>query len=569
MAGTKRLIKGLPVRTKLFVGLFLFISFLAAISIFIITYTTQGIWEMAIGLLLANLILGVITTLALSRLILTPVSRLAEGIYKMHKGDLSATHTIDTGFIKCWEKLNCNSKECPAYGKENQRCWVIAGTYCLGQIQGVYAQKMGDCRKCIVYKYNCGDELSQLDDAFKISVRNLFATIADLEKAKKDAEAYSNELELSHKTVKELHKYTNNILNSLSTGIIALDEDRKIKFFNNSAKNILGIDLKNIIGKSFEDVIYKHPDCINFFEFVKNKTTEFEKKGRILDNIEKGFILNGQEVILSLKLMPLYGVKYAKSVPLIIVFDNITEQKRLYLEYEQSKKMAELGIVAAKISHEVRNPLHVIEGGLHYLTKEYINDKKIAEIIELLRDQVIRLDKVTADLLEVAKPIKGKIEKTNLKDIVLKTLKFMKGSLIDADINLQVELDEGLPDIWAYPTELERALVNIIRNSIDASQPGGRIKVGTSLINLKEKALVEVIVTDNGKGIHDKASIFKPFYTTKPNGTGLGMSIVQKIVNQHKGDIVVEDNPEGAGTIVSIRLPLEGTLDHAEYNINN
>lgn len=569
MAGTKRLIKGLPVRTKLFVGLFLFISFLAAISIFIITYTTQGIWEMAIGLLLANLILGVITTLALSRLILTPVSRLAEGIYKMHKGDLSATHTIDTGFIKCWEKLNCNSKECPVYGKENQRCWVIAGTYCLGQIQGVYAQKMGDCRKCIVYKYNCGDELSQLDDAFKISVRNLFATIADLEKAKKDAEAYSNELELSHKTVKELHKYTNNILNSLSTGIIALDEDRKIKFFNNSAKNILGIDLKNIIGKSFEDVIYKHPDCINFFEFVKNKTTEFEKKGRILDNIEKGFILNGQEVILSLKLMPLYGVKYAKSVPLIIVFDNITEQKRLYLEYEQSKKMAELGIVAAKISHEVRNPLHVIEGGLHYLTKEYINDKKIAEIIELLRDQVIRLDKVTADLLEVAKPIKGKIEKTNLKDIVLKTLKFMKGSLIDADINLQVELDEGLPDIWAYPTELERALVNIIRNSIDASQPGGRIKVGTSLINLKEKALVEVIVTDNGKGIHDKASIFKPFYTTKPNGTGLGMSIVQKIVNQHKGDIVVEDNPEGAGTIVSIRLPLEGTLDHAEYNINN
>ncbi|MBI5182216.1 MAG: hypothetical protein HZA06_04840, partial [Nitrospirae bacterium] len=243
MVGFKRLIKSLPVRTKLLVGLFLFISFLAAISIFIITYTRLGIWEITIGLLLTNLILGIITTLTLSRLILTPVLRLAEGIYKMHKGDLSATHTIDTGFIKCWEKLNCNSKECPVYGKENQRCWVIAGTYCLGQIQGIYAQKIGDCRKCIVYKYNCGDELSQLDDAFKISVRNLFATIADLEKSKKDAEAYSNELELSHKTVKELHKYTNNILNSLSTGIIALDEDRKIKFFNNSAKNILGIDL--------------------------------------------------------------------------------------------------------------------------------------------------------------------------------------------------------------------------------------------------------------------------------------------------------------------------------------
>ncbi|MBI3353422.1 MAG: hypothetical protein HY034_00815 [Nitrospirae bacterium] len=231
--------------------------------------------------------------------------------------------------------------------------------------------------------------------------------------------------------------------------------------------------------------------------------------------------------------------------------------------------MAELGIVAAKIAHEVRNPLHVIEGGLHYLSKEYGGDEKITEITELLKDQVVRLDKVTGDLLEVARPIKGKIEKTNLKNLVLKTLKFMKEGFMEANIDLQVNLDEGLPDVWAYPTELERALVNIVRNSIDASPPGSRIKVITGLASSRDRAWVEIIVVDNGKGIQDKASIFKPFYTTKPNGTGLGMSIVQKIVNQHKGEIRVEDNPEGAGTLVSIRLPLEGTPDYAEHNIDH
>lgn len=569
MFGVRRFIKSLPVRTKLLGGLFVFISFLSVISIFLITYTQQGIWAIVTEVLLTNLILGIITALILSRLILTPISRLSEGIYKIHKGGLPAASAIDTGFIRCWEKLDCNSKECPVYGKDDLRCWTIAGTYCLGQIQGVYAQKIGDCRMCAVYKLNCGDEIAQLDDAFKITVRNLFASISDLEKAKKDAEAYSYELELSHKVVNELHKYTNNILNSLSTGIIALDEDKKIKFFNNSARNILGIDLKNVIGISFADVVHKHPDCVSFFEFVNNKIKEFEKKGRLLDNIEKGFILNGHEIIIGLKIMPLYGVKYAKSVPLIIVFDNISEQKRLYKEYAQSKKMAELGIVAAKIAHEVRNPLHVIEGGLHYLTKEYIDDEKISEVTELLRDQVVRLDKVTADLLEVARPIKGTIEKANLKNLVLKTLKFMKEGFIEANIDLQVSLDEGLPEVWVYPTELERALVNIVRNSIDASPPGSRIKVITCLVNARDKAWVDIIVVDNGKGIQDKASIFKPFYTTKPNGTGLGMSIVQKIVNQHKGEIRVEDNPEGAGTLVSIRLPLEGTPDYAEHNIDH
>ncbi|MEK6681961.1 MAG: ATP-binding protein [Nitrospirota bacterium] len=569
MFGVKRFIKSLSIRTKLLAGLFVFISPLAGISIFLITYTQQGIWEIVTEILLINLILGAATALILSRLILTPISRLSEGIYKIHKGGLPSTATIDRGFIRCWEKLDCNSKECPVYGKEDLRCWTIAGTYCLGQIQGVYAQKIGDCRKCTVYKYNSGDEIAQLDDAFKITVRNLFASISDLEKAKKDAEAYSYELELSHKVVNELHKYTNNILNSLSTGIIALDEEKKIKFFNNNAKNILGIDLKNVIGKTFVDVVHTHPDCVSFFEFVNKKMKDFEKKGRLLDNIEKGFILNGHEIIIGLKIMPLYGVKYAKSVPLIIVFDNISEQKRLYKEYAQSKKMAELGIVAAKIAHEVRNPLHVIEGGLHYLSKEYAGDEKITEIIELLKDQVIRLDKVTGDLLEVARPIKGKIEKTNLKNLVLKTLRFMKEGFMEANIDLQVNLDEGLPEVWAYPTELERALVNIVRNSIDASPPGSRIKVITGLASSRDRAWVEIIVVDNGKGIQDKASIFKPFYTTKPNGTGLGMSIVQKIVNQHKGEIRVEDNPEGAGTLVSIRLPLEGTPDYAEHNIDH
>ncbi len=569
MWNIKRIVKSLSIRTKILIGLFVFIFLSSISSIFIVTYTQQEAWKIVLEISLINLLLGILGIAILSRLILHPISNISEGIYKIHKGDFSSMNTIDTGFARCWDVLKCSSKECAVYGKDNLRCWTIAGTYCLGQIQGIYAQKIGDCRKCVIYKYNCGDELEQLDDAFKLTVRDLVATISDLEKAKKEAVEYSKKLELSNEEVKHLHKYTNNILNSLSTGIIAIDENRKIKFFNNSARRILGIELKDIIGKRFDDARYMYTDCGNFFEFVNNKLTEFEKESRLLDNIEKGFILKGIEVIMNLNIMPLYGVKYAKDVPLILVFDNISEQKMLYQELEQSKKMAELGIVAAKVAHEVRNPLHVIEGGLHYLTKEYHNDEKIAEITELLRDQVVRLDKVTGDLLEVARPIKGNIEKTNINHLVLKTLKFMDRSFIESDIDLKINLDEGIPDIWVYPTELERALVNIVKNSIEASNYGSRIMVSTNLIKLNEMAWIEIAVSDNGKGIQDKASIFKPFYTTKTNGTGLGLSIVQKVVNHHKGEIKIDDNPEGAGTLISIRLPLENTPDYAQYHINN
>ncbi|MEK6655802.1 MAG: ATP-binding protein [Nitrospirota bacterium] len=569
MWNIKRIIKSFPIRTKILIGLFVFLFFSSISSLFILAYTQQAAWRIVLEVSLINLLLGILGIAALSKLILHPITRIAEAVYKTHKGDFSSLNTVDINFARCWEVLKCNSKECAVYEKDNLRCWTIAGTYCLGKVQGVYAQKIVDCRKCAIYKYNCGDELFQLDDAFRLTVRNLTATISDLEKAKKEAVAYSKKLELSNDEINHLHKYTNNILNSLSTGIIALDENKKIKFFNNSAKRILGIELKNIIGKRLDDAKYKYIDCSSFFEFVNNQLKEFEKDGRLLHNIEKGFILNSKEVIININIMPLYGVRYDKDVPLIVVFDNITEQKRLYQEFIQSKKMAELGIVAAKVAHEVRNPLHVIEGGLHYLTKEYHNDEKIAEITELLRDQVVRLDKVTGDLLEVSRPIKGNIEMTNINHLVLKTLKFMDRSFLDADIDLKIELDEGIPDVPVYPTELERALVNIVKNSIEASDYGSRIKVSTSLIKANEQAWVEIIVADNGKGIQDKASIFKPFYTTKPNGTGLGLSIVQKVVNHHKGEIKVDDNPEGAGTLIAMRLPLEGTPDYAQFNLNN
>lgn len=569
MWNIKRIIKALPIRTKILNGLFVFIFISASSSLFIVTYTQQEAWKIVLEISLINLLLGLLGIAALSRLILHPISNIAEAVYKTHKGDFSSLNTVDTNFARCWEALKCNSKECAVYGKDNLRCWTIAGTYCLGKIQGVYAQKIEDCRNCDIYKYNCGDELYQLDDAFKLTVRNLTATISDLEKAKKEAVEYSKQLELSNEEINHLHKYTNNILNSLSTGIIALDEGKKIKFFNNSAKRILGIELKNIIGKRLDNAKYKYIDCSSFFEFVNNQLKEFEKDGRLLNNIEKGFILNSKEVIININIMPLYGVRYDKDVPLIVVFDNVTEQKMLYQELEQSKKMAELGIVAAKVAHEVRNPLHVIEGGLHYLTKEYHNDEKIAEITELLRDQVVRLDKVTGDLLEVSRPIKGSIEKANINHLILKTLKFMDRSLLESDIDLKISLDEGIPNIWIFPTELERALVNIVRNSIEASNYGGRIKVSTSLMKANEQAWVEIIVADNGKGIQDKASLFKPFYTTKPNGTGLGLSIVQKVISHHKGEIRVDDNPEGTGTLISIRLPLEGTPDYAQFNLNN
>ncbi len=233
------MIKSLPIRTKTLIGLFAFLFFSSISSLFIATYTQQEAWKVVLEVSLINLLLGILGIAALSRLILHPISRIAEGIYRIHKGDLSSMNSADPGFARCWEVLKCNSKESAVYSKDNLRCWTIAGTYCLGKVQGVYAQKIGDCRRCIIYKYNCGDELYQLDDAFKLTVRDLTATISDLEKAKKEALEYSRQLELSNDEINHLHKYTNNILNSLSAGIIALDESKKIKFFKWTTKSAL------------------------------------------------------------------------------------------------------------------------------------------------------------------------------------------------------------------------------------------------------------------------------------------------------------------------------------------
>ena len=204
------------------------------------------------------------------------------------------------------------------------------------------------------------------------------------------------------------------------------------------------------------------------------------------------------------------------------------------------------------IAHEIKNPLTGISAGVQYLAKRMQPGVREEETVEFILSEINRLNRIVDDLYKAAKPPQLALQQVDLRDVIGRSLICMSEAVTRTRLTVSQDLQEDLPELEADPDRLQQVLINIIKNAIEASPEGGALRIAAYLKN----GTVGIRVTDQGKGIgpEDRERIFEPFYSTKDRGSGLGLCISQRIIDEHGGTIRVEA-PEDGGTSFVIELP--------------
>lgn len=509
--------------------------------------------------------------------------------------DVSLTQNVSIRYNnahlkKCYELKQCQQVSCPCYGKEPQRCWQIAGTFCGGEIQGPFAQKYGNCRDCDVFPSDSEDPADVIGEHFNNMMHML---------------------QMTHNDLKESEERFRAISETSSDAIISTDDKGTVTFWNNAATEVFGYSGDEIVGKSVEYIIPNrfrkaHQDGL---KRVLTTGISHVVGSRPVEVI--GFCKDGSEFPLELSLAIwkrggktfftgiIRDITGRKEIEVALrqdkeVLEKLTDElqrtneelKNTQAQMLQREKMASVGQLAAGVAHEINNPMGFITSNLGSLQKYFakytgfisVQEEALKALggdaaVEKAREK-LKLDFIiddTEDLL--AESLDGAKRVTeivqNLKsfsriDAAERSLASMNECL---DTTLKIVWNElkykaeikkeygELSETFCNPQEINQVFMNLLVNAAQAIEKQGVITLRT----WEEDGSVKVSVSDTGSGIpEDKLQrIFDPFYTTKEvgKGTGLGLSICYDIVKKHEGKISVVSEPD-TGTTFTVSLPV-------------
>jgi signal transduction histidine kinase len=221
----------------------------------------------------------------------------------------------------------------------------------------------------------------------------------------------------------------------------------------------------------------------------------------------------------------------------------------------RGEKLRLLSRFMSSVAHEIKNPLTGISAGVQYLAKKVQPGLAEDETVEFILTEINRLNRIVDDLYKIARPPELVIMPINLNEVVARSLLCLSELIMKKRLAVAQDFQDGIPEFDADPDRLQQILINIIKNAIEATPDKGDLSIET----WKDESRAFVRITDSGPGIPDEAMehLFEPFYSTKERGTGLGLCISQRIIDEHRGRISVE-KPESGGTSFVIELPLRG-----------
>jgi len=472
-------------------------------------------------------------TLFLSKYITRPLCTLTELADEISRGG--------PGFefgrkVKCWEFLNCDKTNCPAYGDLETLCWYQDGTLCQGQPSGSFPEKLEECRKCKMYRTHVGDEMVQLADSFKHMLDKLKASEEELRRSEE--------------------KYRL-LFDSDPNPIFILDrETLKILDANARAEDHYGYSKDELLKMSFVDLGYKEDAqeiASRFKDVAEHRSIVFSKKqhrrkdGRL-------FYAN----------IHVCGCRYMERNPLIATTADVTETVEKEAQLIQASKLATLGEMAAGIAHELNQPLNVMKIGSDFLremasTGKKMSDEELDTVTEEISSQVDRASGIIKHMRDFARIADTKAEKVDVNKPIRDVFKILGQQLKLREIKIELDLDENLPPIMADSNKLEQVFINLVTNARHAME--AKTSDSTRLLKLRsflDEGDVIVTVSDTGNGIPNDIidRIFDPFFTTKEvgKGTGLGLSISYGIVKDYGGTIRVKSEA-GKGTTFELRFP--------------
>ena len=258
---------------------------------------------------------------------------------------------------------------------------------------------------------------------------------------------------------------------------------------------------------------------------------------------------------MSLSAAPLKDDK-GRELGAVLIIRNLREIEELKEKVRRSERLAAVGRLAAGMAHEIRNPLSYIRGFAQFFLNRFREQKTEQEYASIMIREVDRLNRVITELLDFARPREPRREVCSLENIIDYTLKILSPELAGKKVRVEQNYEKGLPPVAADHEQLSQAFLNLLLNALDAVEEDGEIIIG--LQRRPDRSALDITIADNGRGIPPEniGKVFEPFFSTKRKGTGLGLAIAYRIVENHGGEITV-NNRQGGGTIFSITLPLQ------------
>jgi two-component system sensor histidine kinase PilS (NtrC family) len=332
------------------------------------------------------------------------------------------------------------------------------------------------------------------------------------------------------------------IVRSLSSGLITLAPDGTILTANETAAEILLVELSALGGVRIDEVM---PGLSAMLE---------EAAGGELRRADLTVPAHGTKLVLGVTVSPLRDVR-DQVIGRVINFQDLTELKRLEQHARRAERLATVGHLAAGIAHEIRNPLASISGSIELLRQSPQASEDDRTLMAIVHREIQRLNVLIGDLLDYANPKPKQAVDLDLAVVVDEVLQVARGDQVFTDVDLASEVERPL-NIHADPAKLRQVLWNLLRNAAEAAATGGRhVRVTASA----QSGGARIVVEDDGPGItkDQLGRIFEPFFTTKPKGTGLGLAMSHAVVAEHGGRLDVESEV-GKGTKMVVSLPRPG-----------
>ena len=393
------------------------------------------------------------------------------------------------------------------------------------------------------------EQLQRSYDELQVRIKKL-----DLELEDKNKELEKNLVEKE-----EVKNYLNDILESLTNGVIVVDRLGRITTFNQTAGNLTGLKPQNCLGKTLKEVFP--------FDLFENLVSRLEKNRRETAYQDQDITTPDKKIIHArVSASPVWD-NHGGQIGTVLILQDRTDLRRLEEFAHRNQRLREMGEMAAGIAHEIRNPLGSIELFASLLKKDLEGDPEKAELVQHIRAGVQNMDRIISTLLLFAKSSQPSRQQCDINLLLAELLDGLDD--IRVPDNIKVVRDFGKEEMLANGDRelLRQVFPNLIRNAIQAMPDGGELRLQTekALIPVSgsesgkdagARKFITVTVTDTGGGIcaDDLSKIFNPFFTTKDKGTGLGLAISHNIIKAHQGTIEAVSE-EGKSTSFRVKIP--------------
>ena len=344
------------------------------------------------------------------------------------------------------------------------------------------------------------------------------------------------------------------ISQTIQEGVLVIDNEGTLLYANRAAEKMTGLDFSRTKGRSVLRLL-RDWDWEHLLDMPSEDEHEKREWMRLVTReIEVQYPTH--------RFIHFYAMPFNQSdvdvKSILIILRDVSNERKQEASVIESERINAIKNLAAGLAHEIGNPLNALNIHLQLLSRELceVKDeavrKSLQELTDVARSEIARLDAINTQFLGAIRPSKPVLMPESLAEVLEETLKILKSEFKNRSITVSVDIPEAVPPVRLDRQQIKQVFFNLIKNALEAMPDGGSLRIVFGVGD----AFVDISFIDSGVGIpkEDMGGIFEPYHTTKKKGSGLGLMIVQRIVEDHAGEIEVASKP-GQGACFKIRLP--------------